>query len=596
MHAPFRKRTAARFVAASATALAVLAVSGGALGISQSNEKMNMQRVGHTDLQGRPTYQPNVIQYPDGRWMLFVGQHGGVPDGRVTNCPAGTLPDFLDKNACKPNGTMIIDVTDPKNPVEQVLIPAPGGGQAQMVRMCLGSVLPGGQSGHVYLLRNVQGGTQAGYEQWDVTNPKSPVLKHSIVNIRSTHKDWWECSTGIAYMPGSKAASIQNGPVWRQSQAMLIYDWSHPDDAAYPKYIRTFGLPGGQPGATGAVPNSLHGPISTFEHPQAGQPLARSANANAVIGNRIYAAWGVGDDGIMTIIDRKKLLPATYGGTWVPATGNSADAPTQDELIGPNSPTVGYFIMSPDQGGHTSMPVFGLKPPSMQSFKDPANPENATNDHFTTRDIVLLASEATADGSNGFCQEPPHYAFTVDVTVENSMSSPSGTRVEHDPYQGPMVLGTMSVDPRSGAKYSRGNYCGRGARFGVHSTEENFRNPMYGKLTALAYFNGGIRIWDIREPQAPREVAFYVTQANALTDTAGYMTNNVEVDNRGYIYIVDRNGAGMDILQLTGCAKQIVDKGGSCPDLGNNNAIPNGSGGGGGDDQGDDNNNQGGDH
>jgi len=167
------------------------------------------------------------------------------------------------------------------------------------------------------------------------------------------------------------------------------------------------------------------------------------------------------------------------------------------------------------------------------------------------------------------------------------MTGTTDIKAEHDPYQGPMSLSTMSVDPRSGAQYKRGNYCGRGARFGVHSHEENFRNPMYGKLTALAYFNGGLRIWDIREPQAPREVAFYVPEANALTDTAGYMTNNVEVDNRGYIYIVDRNGAGMDILQLTGCAKQIVDKNGSCPDLGNNNAISNGNGQGD-DDQGED--------
>jgi hypothetical protein len=43
------------------------------------------------------------------------------------------------------------------------------------------------------------------------------------------------------------------------------------------------------------------------------------------------------------------------------------------------------------------------------------------------------------------------------------------------------------------------------------------------------------------------------------------MTNNVGIDNRGYIYIVDRNGAVMDILQLFGCAQQIVASGGSCP-------------------------------
>jgi hypothetical protein len=106
----------------------------------------------------------------------------------------------------------------------------------------------------------------------------------------------------------------------------------------------------------------------------------------------------------------------------------------------------------------------------------------------------------------------------------------------------------------------------------VHSTNENFTNPYDGKMVAIAYFNGGVRLYDIREPQAPREVAFYVPEADALTDTDGYMTNNVEIDNRGYIYVVDRNGAGMDILQLTGCAKQVTDKGSVCPDLANNNA------------------------
>ena len=55
-----------------------------------------------------------------------------------------------------------------------------------------------------------------------------------------------------------------------------------------------------------------------------------------------------------------------------------------------------------------------------------------------------------------------------------------------------------------GEKYPRGNYCTRGARFGVHSSEENFNNPLYGKLDGrLAYFTGGVRIWDIREPQSP---------------------------------------------------------------------------------------------
>src|SRR5439155_7907811 len=202
----------------SAATLAILAFSGGALAIDQSGEAKNMHRVGHTDLQGRPSYQPNVIQYPDGRTIAFAGTHNNTP----VPVPGYTfLPNPLNiiagKAADEPNGTMIIDVTDPKNPKEMFHIPVPvAGGQAQMVRLCLGSVLPGGISTHVYLLRNIQGSSASGYEQWDVTDVKNPVKLKSLTGIRSTHKDWWECNTGIAYMPGSKAAPA---PLWRQSQA-----------------------------------------------------------------------------------------------------------------------------------------------------------------------------------------------------------------------------------------------------------------------------------------------------------------------------------------------------------------------------------------
>ena len=447
------------------------------------------------------------------------------------------IQQFLDElpydpkgGAVEQNGVIFIDATNPEKPIEKFHIPVPvAGGQSQSVRMCLGSDLPKGIPGHVYLLRNVQGSSASGYEVWDVTNVSNPTLAGEMRGLRNTHKMWWECNTGIAYLPGSKNVA----PLWRQGQSMVIVDWSDP---ANPHYIRTFGLPGGQPGATGPTSTSLHGAISAHEHPSAAGKLARGATADDVIGNRIYAAWGVGDDGVMQILDRKKLLPPSLGGTW----SGDADSPSEADLL---EPQAGILHMSPDQGGHTSMPVFGLTPPGYQSFRD-----------FKTRDIVLLASEATADK----CQEAPHWSFIVDVTVENSKTAPPGTRVQQNEWQGPMILSTMSVDPRSGEKYPRGNYCTRGARFGTHSSEENFRNPFYGKLTFIAAFTGGVRAWDIREPQAPVEVGFYVPVANANTvQPDGYMTNNLEVDNRGFIYATDRNGSGLDILELHGSAKRI---------------------------------------
>ena len=519
-----RKRVLASMAVAVTATLAGRAMARDDRGISQSGEQRNMRRVGHVDLQGRPSYQPNVIVYPDGRTIAFAGTHGG------------SKPNPLNNNVVEQNGTMIIDATNPAAPVETFHIPVPvAGGQAQMARMCLGSDLPKGLAGHVYLLRNVQGSSASGYEAWDVTNVRNPTLVGTMRGIRSTHKLWWECKTGIAYMPGSKAPPA---PQWRQGQSMVIADWSDP---AHPQYIRTFGLHGGEPDSTGPTSTSLHGAISAFEHPKAALGLARSPD---VIGNRVYAAWGVGDDGVMQILNRKKLLPASLGGSW----SGDPDRPTPKDL---DAPVEGILYMSPDQGGHTSMPIFGLTPASYTNFTE-----------FKTRDVVVLSSEATAN----LCQEAPHWSFVVDVTVENSRTSPPGTRVEVNGEQGPMVLSTMWVDPRAGERYPRGNYCKRGARFGVHSSEENFRNPFYGRVTFLAYFTGGIRAWDIREPQGPVEVGFYVPVSNANTvQPDGYMTNNVEVDNRGFIYATDRNGSGLDILQLTGKAN-CIGRGTACHD------------------------------
>src|SRR6267378_1141586 len=133
-----------RRVALSAAALTLLALSAGsALAISQSGEQKNMRRVGHVDLQGRASYQPNVIVYPDGRTIAFAGTHGG------------SKPNPLKGGVVEPNGTMIVDITNPERPVEKFHIPVPvAGGQAQMARMCLGSSLPPdgtpGKAGKVY--------------------------------------------------------------------------------------------------------------------------------------------------------------------------------------------------------------------------------------------------------------------------------------------------------------------------------------------------------------------------------------------------------------------------------------------------------------
>lgn len=116
-----------------------------------------------------------------------------------------------------------------------------------------------------------------------------------------------------------------------------------------------------------------------------------------------------------------------------------------------------------------------------------------------------------------------------------------------------------------------GNFCSRGGRFGAHASHEDMGPIYYKKLVFLSWFNAGLRVVDIRDPFTPREAAYYIP---AITkDTAkrclrvngvesckiAIQTNNVEVDDRGYIYAVDRANTGMHILELTGAARKIAN-------------------------------------
>jgi hypothetical protein len=118
---------------------------------------------------------------------------------------------------------------------------------------------------------------------------------------------------------------------------------------------------------------------------------------------------------------------------------------------------------------------------------------------------------------------------------------------------------------------SRGGFCSRGGRFGAHASNEN-QPPMYHKrVVFMSWFNAGVRAVDIRDPFDPKEIAYYIpaitdkTDRRCVKDPQGesckvaIQTNNVEVDDRGYIYIVDRANTGLHILELTGAAREVAN-------------------------------------
>ncbi|MCZ6751894.1 MAG: hypothetical protein O7E51_08710 [Acidobacteria bacterium] len=434
------------------------------------SEGENMRLVGVHDLQSRSAYQPVILQQGN-RWIAYVGLHEGDSFNPMTG-------------AVEPNGTMIVDVTDPRNP--QALSHIPGkqattlrSGGAQMNRACT-------IEGKSYLLRSFG---SSGHELWNVTSPSEPRFLSKVVDgVESIHKNWWECDTGIAYI-------ISTDPDWR-ARGTKIFDLSNPEA---PVLIRGFGLIGQEPGSQMEnVPTDIHGPI--------------------VLDDRVYFGYGSSRGAIIQIVDRDKLL---HGGA----------EPTPENLL---YPQIGRIDMNPAWGGHTTFPVLGIEIPD---FKD--------NLYGRVRDFIVMASESTQNE----CQEFRHAVFFIDIT---------------DPTK-PTPVSTFQVPE------SEGEFCQRGGRFGPHATNESFTPIYYKRIVFVSYFNAGVRALDIRDPFHPTEIAHYIPATTANTDRrcvtiegeerckVAIQTNNVEVDDRGYIYIVDRANTGMHILELTGDARSIAN-------------------------------------
>jgi hypothetical protein len=455
---------------------------------AHGGESENMRLLGMDDLQARSAYQPVIHHYAAGdRWIAFVGHHGGTAVNPLTGDE-------------EPNGTSIVDVTDPRHPRYLHHIPgepttgAGEGGGAQMARVCNGSDLPGTPSddGKVFLLRTY--GNSA-HQVWDVTDPSEPTLYTTVVDkLAGTHKNFWECKTGIAYL-------VSGVPGWRTERMTQIFDLKDPKN---PVFVRNYGLVGQEPGSTvEPVPTELHGPIS--------------------LGDRVYFGHGTGADGIMQIADRTKLL--------TPGPPPAPEQPTPADLL---APQISRLDLSSHWGAHTTFPVLGIPVAEDADFGIGA-----------TRDVVVIVNEAT----DNECREEAHQRmFIADITDVTK----------------PQIISSYRVPE------SEGQYCQRGGRFGAHSSNENMTPIYYRKVVFISYFNAGVRAVDIRDPFNPEEVGHFIPRVTENTDPrcvtidgverckTAIQTNNVEVDDRGVVYIVDRTNTGMHILEATGELRQIA--------------------------------------
>lgn len=132
------------------------------------------------------------------------------------------------------------------------------------------------------------------------------------------------------------------------------------------------------------------------------------------------------------------------------------------------------------------------------------------------RDIMVVADEDVAK----LYPAPPSFAWIYDITVETV----------------PTPIATFAPEGQWGDGSPQEPFTG------CHQPSERFS----GTIIPFAWFAGGLRLMDLSDPFHPAEVGHYIP--DAAPGAAAPSSNDVTIDDRGLIYLVDRVN-GVDILQ-----------------------------------------------
>ena len=148
------------------------------------------------------------------------------------------------------------------------------------------------------------------------------------------------------------------------------------------------------------------------------------------------------------------------------------------------------------------------------------------------------------------CREARQMVWFADMTLEKT----------------PIVVSTFIV-PEASGQLLRPR---RPLRLAFLEREHGARLLQKGRHV-VSYFNAGVRARSTCAiPISPKEIGYYIPAITEATDKrciqvdgkerckVAIQTNNVEIDDRGYIYIVDRANTGMHILELTGDARKVA--------------------------------------
>ena len=267
-----------------------------------------------------------------------------------------------------------------------------------------------------------------------------------------------------------------------------------------------------------------------------------------VYGHAEFEGW---NGAIFVMVDvSDPTNPTEAGRAWWP--GQAPDEETTEEAEKADFHGPAY----PDDGQNPTHAYLSYGDLGMVTadVSDPENPElvNRTNfgdvgdtpvaNHTAIlqpgTDIVWTSSEAIFEG----LEQQWTYVFGVDKENPDS---------EH--------IISVFPTPTPPRRFPYDNYYEKGGRFGPHNQHhyqynDDYYNPSKSDVIAYTWFNAGLRLVDVSDPWAPKEVGKYVppdpdvrlsTQPQQSLVT---QTEDVLIDSRGYVYLTHKN-QGLHVVE-----------------------------------------------
>ncbi len=358
-----------------------------------------------------------------------------------------------------------------------------------------------------------------GWSIVDITNPRNPRYVKFIPYVTD---DKTIITSQVTLHDNLMITSLNSfGPQKNPLPAVLLWDISDPEN---PKQVGSW-----MGGVTGAHRNSYPGGKYAY--------LSTS-----------YPGF---ESHIMVILDvSDPAHPKDVGKYWQPGQKDGEPKPSGPEgfhgpvNVSPDGKwaTLGYTpdLINLDLSDPTQPKLIGslrLTPP----FANVGMQSVHTVLPLWDRKIDYVSSEA----SKGECKDD---GMNFAAMVDNS--NPAHPR-----------LISIFPPPRPPKNAPYKDFCDKGGRFGPHNVSQEIHNPAIqqpGNLMYVAWFNAGVRVFDISDPRQPTEVGYFMpperpnlpAQSGAHASPIDW-SEEVAVDARGNIYLNDDKW-GTFVLRYTG--------------------------------------------